>query len=970
MRRLLWHRNFVDVCNYITGLLLKVLTTDGAAIQKSPWLMSPIKAVCWGPGIWPHPAHCRLFSLCTVDVDRSITSRLFLCPPGSAYTSKVQRCTVTSNCTSSLEDNELLGGILAEQLTNEDSSQLSCGSADAPFCADTSTLVVCAPNKVFVGVVQCSSQKTAGLQCDERQNICTTLQTSSSHTFLLPSENNVTTLQISVPKTSKEGDYNDGVYDGDDDYDVYEDLDSSQVGWTNVNCTRSGIQCADQSTIMACSESTGEPLVMISCSSLIHSDESENAAGHCDNETSSCVLSSHDSNLALKMEPIDMNHNIVKTCQNYSGLLCADNETLVACSGQPDITNYAIKCTGTGSGLHGHCYKNSCMLVMVDLEAQESDIVITNTTAYTDVVIQKVEVFEVYDDQHEDLPCAPNSTADETIYFTTTTEDSEADDLTAAEENWFNIENPLVPLTDNDTSDNTVLDNIYSVNDTQAATSVSEALSIGTNSSVSEITSADTSLATELISKEVISNVPETISTGASGSVLTEDILTTRKLTSIEYSTAFPETDGTQINSTIAETTFSKGITLDSKFPSTEISSLTTQRAPTEDVTLVTKSFFANDTSTTALTTSIEDVPLASKSDPIEVTFRTTSTADAILASNSNYSETTSVISEATSKEDAILSTKSFPTEESSTAITRDKTIVASKSASLETTSRKDTVLTSNSVSAINSTSDEFPFKDDTIITSNNVSSTEDVSLVSVFTEAALAVPETITKGDTILASKSIPTMTTSEVSENPSIENVTFSSKGTFTEVISITTETTSTENMIVEFKENTSSNLMTSKSIFIENVVPVPENVPAVTSHPILTRIDVHKEDSTGSSIELQNILQVPAIDSTSDTASSPGTQLEIQVDEVLPPKGAENLPVDVLLTTDSDWGIQKCFKPGIQCIDSLTLGACSTDLTLSYTVACSTLLPHISSDHHVVYCNHKLDTCALAVVDVTAK
>ncbi|KAJ4426513.1 hypothetical protein ANN_27327, partial [Periplaneta americana] len=501
--------------------------------------------------------------------------------------------------------------------------------------------------------------KTAGLQCDERQNICTTLQTSSSHTFLLPSENNVTTLQISVPNTDKEGDYNDGVYDGDDDYDVYEDLDSSQVGWPNVNCTRSGIQCADQSTIMACSESTGEPLVMISCSSLIHSDESENAAGHCDNETSSCVLSSHDSSLPLKMEPLDMNHNIVKTCQNYSGLLCADNETLVACSGQPDITNYAIKCTGTGSGLHGHCYKNSCMLVIVDLEAQESDIVITNTTAYTDVVIQKVEVFEVYDDQHEDLPCAPNSTADETIYFTTTTEASEADDLTAAEENWFNIENPLIPLTDNDTSDNTVLDNIYSVNDTQAATSVSEALSIGTNSSVSEITSADTSLASELISKE-----------------------------------------------------------------------------------------------------------------------------------------------------------------------------------------------------------------------------------------------------------------------------------------------------------------------SIFIENVVPVPENVPVVTSHPILTRIDVHKEDSTESNIELQNNLQVPAIDSTSDTASSPDTQLEIQVGEVLPPKGAENLPVDVLLTTDSDWEIQKCFKPGIQCIDSLTLGACSTDLTLSYTVACSTLLPHISSEHHVVYCNHKLDTCALAVVDVSAK
>jgi hypothetical protein len=55
--------------------------------------------------------------------------------------------------------------------------------------------------------------------------------------------------------------------------------------------------------------------------------------------------------------------------------------------------------------------------------------------------------------------------------------------------------------------------------------------------------------------------------------------------------------------------------------------------------------------------------------------------------------------------------------------------------------------------------------------------------------------------------------------------------------------------------------------------------------------------------------------------------------------------------------------CKKMGIQCIDSLTLGACLPDLTLSYTVSCQKLLPYVMSKRNKVYCNKKLDTCALA-------
>lgn len=59
----------------------------------------PITAQCWGPGTWPHPAHCRLFSVCHLGLDRTIVGHLFLCPLGSSYSSRTQRC-ITSQTVS------------------------------------------------------------------------------------------------------------------------------------------------------------------------------------------------------------------------------------------------------------------------------------------------------------------------------------------------------------------------------------------------------------------------------------------------------------------------------------------------------------------------------------------------------------------------------------------------------------------------------------------------------------------------------------------------------------------------------------------------------------------------------------------------------------------------------------------------------------------------------------------------------
>jgi hypothetical protein len=61
-------------------------------------------------------------------------------------------------CATSLEDDSLLETLSAEQLSSDTTLQLRCGEAQAPYCADNEILVICTPNKVLVGSVNCSAQ--------------------------------------------------------------------------------------------------------------------------------------------------------------------------------------------------------------------------------------------------------------------------------------------------------------------------------------------------------------------------------------------------------------------------------------------------------------------------------------------------------------------------------------------------------------------------------------------------------------------------------------------------------------------------------------------------------------------------------------------------------------------------------------------------------------------------------------------
>jgi hypothetical protein len=172
----------------------------------------------------------------------------------------------------------------------------------------------------------------------------------------------------------------------------------------------------------------------MSCTSLLYSDDDENAAGHCDDKTRSCILSSQNMTLSLSINIV--NYENMKVCESYSGLWCADNETLVACSGVGKSEHYTVSCNGVaipnaGSFLQGQCYKNSCISVTVhqtnnsDTQAEQSENyasydlpppnvkssisepLFSNTNSSdlheeSEIVIHQVEVFELYD-EHDAL---------------------------------------------------------------------------------------------------------------------------------------------------------------------------------------------------------------------------------------------------------------------------------------------------------------------------------------------------------------------------------------------------------------------------------------------------------------------------------------------------------------------------------------------------------------------------------------
>ncbi|XP_063225619.1 uncharacterized protein LOC134532741 [Bacillus rossius redtenbacheri] len=113
-----------------------------------------------------------------------------------------------------------------------------------------------------------------------------------------------------------------------------------------VKCTTLGMHCADATTIVDCDDKSSEPLFELSCSSMLQSSDMESESGLCDNVTASCLLNLE--GVPLRMRVFQSDESTGSVCQDGT-LTCADNVTLVACSGDSSIPNYAINCAGEES---------------------------------------------------------------------------------------------------------------------------------------------------------------------------------------------------------------------------------------------------------------------------------------------------------------------------------------------------------------------------------------------------------------------------------------------------------------------------------------------------------------------------------------------------------------------------------------------------------------------------------------------
>ncbi|KAJ8890406.1 hypothetical protein PR048_009914 [Dryococelus australis] len=113
-----------------------------------------------------------------------------------------------------------------------------------------------------------------------------------------------------------------------------------------VKCRNKGLHCADTATITDCDNESSEPLFELSCSSMIQSSDMESDSGKCDDATASCLL--YLGGFPLRMRVFQSDEKMEGVCQDGT-LTCADNSTLVACSGDSSIPSYAINCAGEQS---------------------------------------------------------------------------------------------------------------------------------------------------------------------------------------------------------------------------------------------------------------------------------------------------------------------------------------------------------------------------------------------------------------------------------------------------------------------------------------------------------------------------------------------------------------------------------------------------------------------------------------------
>lgn len=899
-------------------------------------------------------------------------------------------------------------------------------------------------------------------------------------------------LHLTIPNTTSEDNYANELYDGDEDYEEY-DLEGSLPNYPDIKCTRKGLQCADRTIIMDCSENSSEPLFTVSCASLLHSDDGENATGHCDNETPSCILSSQGMTLSLNIKTINTEDS--KICKFYSGLQCINNDTLVACSGYTNNIHYAISCDGmstsdTSSFLQGQCYENSCVFVIAQ-HNRSSEILayqINNYETYhllapdanksvsehlhsktgteintTDIQGEQFQVFDLHRDDfihslskinehhlvddHGDteIHTANSSSGEYTDLITETAENiiktdqdnlPQTDDLTSAESTVSDIGEPttdlaLLPQHTENSPEVTESEGTDFYSETSSTLNV-DYIKIAFENNVNTAI-PDHKIPTS--ASKIRYDISETILTQAPNSIPTEAMMSITKGIRGETPSPVPEMIP-------AETT-----THVSKLSQTETDFSTPETLPTETVAPVSKVLHRKKFSPVPVAIPTETIVPMLKSGHTESDFSVSETLPTEIittesevmnketappALESTPTETMIPVSKASHHTEMFSVTETLPTEtmiyvskliykENSPLapeMTPTGTTPMSKPSDRETTFSNPKILSAETLASVSKavhkeTVSPIPVNvpTETMVPVSKSTHTEtsfsapNTLPADIHSETSSTVPATSPTKHMTPTSKFIHTETAFSFHEVLPKETVTHVCKSTNTEsavFVPKTLPTKTTTPISEETRGRTASPLL--KTIFTEatnfnsnTVTPASQTTMLILETPLKIVTDpmskpiamLGTQEADGdSNKELRFNLQtlgtvptaqvaseatalLPAVEGSGPTrmgTKSPTAETD-QSQHVIPESSpAMNGPFKVPDTQQNLGDFQKyaCRKAGIQCMDGQTLAACLPDLTLSYTVSCHTLLPYVTSKRHVVYCDHELESCALAYLD----
>ncbi|XP_067011822.2 uncharacterized protein [Anabrus simplex] len=321
-----------------------VLTSIGSGSPK----MEP---TCWGPGIWPHPRHCRLFTLCLLDPSRvhnMITGHLFLCPLGTGFSAGRNACVpskLVTNCHHNTKhtDSAVEASPAEHLLSAPKTNQFHCAGHSVPYCDGSDVLVVCAPNQGLLGVVNCSEKAPSShgsYQCDKTAGKCVPVEDFHARVpvHLHSGPNLKTVTEHAEPGRGRSLAVSRGSFPEKEEHKPVERGSSHSVG-EPISCERPGKQCSqiNKTQLIHCSDDL-QVIARWDCYSFFPLVLYQNGIEVlCDSEKDTCVVqignTSHDMNKTTRVPDVARN-----VCKSPGRQCVPGNATIIAeCSADLEV---------------------------------------------------------------------------------------------------------------------------------------------------------------------------------------------------------------------------------------------------------------------------------------------------------------------------------------------------------------------------------------------------------------------------------------------------------------------------------------------------------------------------------------------------------------------------------------------------------------------------------------------------------